>query len=41
MMNEGKIILDVKGEEKKKLSVEDLLKIFEANGNVTDQVILS
>lgn len=29
MMNEGKVILDIKGEEKKKLTVEDLLKKFE------------
>lgn len=29
MMNNGKIIYDVKGEEKKKLTVEDLLKKFE------------
>lgn len=29
MMNDGKIIYDVKGEEKKKLTVEDLLKKFE------------
>ena len=29
MMMEGKIILDVKGEEKKKLTVEDLLHQFE------------
>lgn len=29
MMNEGKIILDIRGEEKKKLTVEDLLKKFE------------
>lgn len=29
MMNEGKIILDIKGEEKKKLTVEDLLRKFE------------
>lgn len=29
MMNEGKIILDIKGEEKKKLTVEDLLHKFE------------
>jgi len=28
MMDEGKIILDVKGEEKKKLTVEKLLEIF-------------
>lgn len=29
MMNEGKVILDIKGEEKKKLTVEDLLHQFE------------
>ncbi|MCD7731602.1 MAG: ATP-binding cassette domain-containing protein [Oscillospiraceae bacterium] len=29
MMNDGKIIYDVKGEEKKKLTVDDLLKKFE------------
>lgn len=29
MMNQGKIIYDVEGEEKKKLTVEDLLKKFE------------
>lgn len=29
MMMEGKIILDVRGEEKKKLTVEDLLHQFE------------
>ena len=28
MMNNGKIILDVSGEEKKKLTVEDLLSAF-------------
>lgn len=41
MMNEGKIILDVSGEEKKNLTVEDLLKVFAQTGNMTDQVILS
>lgn len=30
MMNDGKIILDIAGEEKKKLTVEDLLHQFEA-----------
>ena len=30
MMNDGKIILDIRGEEKKKLTVEDLLHKFEA-----------
>ena len=29
MMNEGKVILDIKGEEKKRLTVEDMLKKFE------------
>ena len=29
MMNEGKVIIDIKGEEKKKLTVEDLLQKFE------------
>ena len=34
MMNGGKIILDVKGEEKKKLTVDDLLEIFQrSSGN--------
>ena len=30
MLNEGKVILDIRGEEKKKLTVEDLLRKFEA-----------
>ena len=29
MMNEGRIVIDIKGEEKKKLTVEDLLQKFE------------
>ena len=29
MMNQGKIILDIKGEEKNKLTIEDLLHKFE------------
>jgi putative ABC transport system ATP-binding protein len=28
MMNEGRIVLDISGEEKKKLTVEDLLHKF-------------
>ena len=28
MMQEGRIVIDVEGEEKKKLTVEDLLKLF-------------
>ena len=41
MMCDGKIILDVEGEEKKKLQVADLLKKFDtAGGVVTDEMIL-
>lgn len=43
MMNEGKIVVDVKGEEKKQLTVEKLLQIFEkASGSefANDQVLL-
>ena len=41
MMNEGQIILDVSGEEKNKLEVKDLLKMFdEAGGVVNDNMIL-
>lgn len=29
MMNDGKVVLDIKGEEKKKLTVEKLLHQFE------------
>ena len=31
MMNDGKIIFDVSGEEKKNLTVEDLLRKFSEN----------
>ncbi|MGL5260492.1 MAG: ABC transporter ATP-binding protein [Lachnospiraceae bacterium] len=44
MMNQGKIILDVKGEEKKKLTVEQLLDAFtKASGAefANDRVLLS
>ncbi|MCR5215451.1 MAG: ABC transporter ATP-binding protein [Lachnospiraceae bacterium] len=44
MMNNGRIIFDVKGEEKKKLTVEDLLKKFsELNGEemVNDRMLLA
>ena len=44
MMNEGKIILDISGEEKKNLTVGDLMKKFEvATGEelVNDAALLS
>lgn len=41
MMMEGKIIFDVKGEEKKKLTVEDLLEKFCVNGEMSDKIVLS
>ena len=43
MMMDGKIILDIRGEEKKKLTVEDLLHQFEvASGEefTSDKAIL-
>lgn len=43
MLNEGKIILDIKGEEKKNLTIEQLLKYFESNDDIelSDKMILS
>ena len=44
MMNEGKIILDVEGEEKKKLTKRDLMdKFAEISGSQleSDQILLS
>ena len=44
MMHEGRIIIDVKGEEKKKLTVEDLLAMFaKASGSefASDRAMLS
>jgi len=44
MMHEGQIILDIKGEEKKKLTIEDLLKRFgKASGEefANDRALLS
>lgn len=43
MMNAGRIILDIKGEEKKKLTVEDLLKAFAnagSDGAANDRMLL-
>ena len=39
MMIEGKVVFDVSGEEKKKLTVEDLLEKFNANGEVSDKLV--
>ena len=44
MMNNGQIIFDVEGEEKKKLTVEDLLRKFsEASGEefANDRMMLT
>lgn len=41
MMNEGKIILDVSGKEKEKLTINDLLSLFEKSGELSDSIILS
>ena len=43
MMNDGKVVLDIKGEEKKKLTVEKLLHQFEVVSGeefASDKVIL-
>ncbi len=40
MMMKGKIIYDVRGEEKKNLKVEDLLAKFAAQGDLNDRVML-
>ena len=44
MMHEGKIVVDVKGEEKNKLTIEQLLQMFEASSGTkmtSDKVMLS
>ena len=44
MMHEGRIIVDVSGEEKKKLTIPELLELFEkASGSefANDKVMLS
>lgn len=43
MLNDGKIILDIKGEEKKNLTTTQLLQYFESNGDIelSDKMILS
>src|SRR5574344_1440548 len=39
MMMDGKIVYDVRGEEKKKLTVEDLLAKFSVSGVVSDKLL--
>ena len=42
MMQEGKIIYDVSGDEKKNLSVRDLLEKFRESGaEVNDRMVLA
>ena len=44
MMHEGNIVVDVSGEEKKKLTIEQLLKLFETSSGSkfsSDKAILS
>lgn len=43
MLNEGRIILDIKGEEKKNLTIPDLLKRFDESSlsNLDDRLLLS
>lgn len=42
MMGQGRVILDIKGEEKAKLTVNDLIKKFQSSGeDVTDDMALS
>ena len=44
MMHEGRIVVDVKGEEKKKLTIEQLLQMFEKSSGskfTSDKVMLS
>ena len=42
MMNDGNVIYDVSGEEKKSLEISDLLKKFEtAEGSLSDKLLLS
>ena len=41
MMDGGKIIYEASGEEKEKLTIEDLVKLFSSIGEVPDSVVLS
>lgn len=39
MMMAGEVVLDVSGEEKKKLTVKDLLSLFSSSGEVSDRAL--
>ncbi len=41
MMMDGRVVYDVRGEEKKNLKVEDLLAKFSVNGEVSDKLVLA
>jgi len=43
MMHEGRIIVDISGEEKKNLTVEQLLNLFiqASDGAVSDRIVLN
>lgn len=41
MMNEGKIIADVRGEEKRRLTVDDLMQMFSQSGTVSGRAVLA
>jgi putative ABC transport system ATP-binding protein len=43
MMHEGRIVVDISGDEKKKLTVEQLLNLFTqaSGGAVDDEMVLS
>ena len=41
MMMDGRVVYDVRGEEKKNLTVEDLLAKFSISGQVNDKMVLS
>ena len=40
MMMDGKVVYDVRGEEKKNLTVQDLLNKFGASGEMNDKLVL-
>ena len=40
MMMDGQVVYDVRGEEKKNLTVQDLLNRFDASGSINDKLIL-